>query len=203
MRQSRAAARTTRRRPDVFTRTSARVTQGLRIRPADIADTETIAALGALTFHETFAEYNTAEDMAAYLDSAFALDVVRAELADPANTFFLTFLNDDPDACAYLKLREGEPESCIRGPDPFELHRLYVARRALGRGVGAALMRLALETARERGHRTLWLAVWEHNERAKAFYERWGFEYVGAHSFWVGSDEQTDLVMERSVSDSA
>ena len=33
-------------------------------------------------------------------------------------------------------------------------------------------------------------------DRARAFYERWGFVPVGVESFLLGSDEQTDVLMQ-------
>jgi ribosomal protein S18 acetylase RimI-like enzyme len=58
-------------------------------------------------------------------------------------------------------------------------------------------MQRCLEAAAERGHRSVWLGVWEHNPRAIAFYERWGFVDVGEKSFVLGTDRQTDRVMVR------
>jgi ribosomal protein S18 acetylase RimI-like enzyme len=37
--------------------------------------------------------------------------------------------------------------------------------------------------------------VWERNPRAQAFYRKMGFVDVGAHTFVVGSDAQTDRLM--------
>ena len=55
------------------------------------------------------------------------------------------------------------------------------------------------EDADRVGTRTLWLGVWERNERAKAFYRKGGFVDVGAHVFMVGTDAQTDRIMARPV----
>jgi ribosomal protein S18 acetylase RimI-like enzyme len=60
-------------------------------------------------------------------------------------------------------------------------------------------MRELLEAARGAGHETMWLGVWEHNERALAFYRKWGFEVVGEHIFQVGDDPQNDLLMVRQL----
>jgi GNAT superfamily N-acetyltransferase len=69
-----------------------------------------------------------------------------------------------------------------------------------GRGVAQALMqRVELEASR-RGGRTLWLGVWEHNARAKAFYRKNGFVDVGSHVFMVGTDAQTDRIWVRPLS---
>jgi ribosomal protein S18 acetylase RimI-like enzyme len=59
--------------------------------------------------------------------------------------------------------------------------------------------RLADEEGRARGHDVLWLGVWEHNARARAFYARWGFVEVGEMRFLLGSDPQRDLVLERKL----
>jgi ribosomal protein S18 acetylase RimI-like enzyme len=43
--------------------------------------------------------------------------------------------------------------------------------------------------------KTLWLGVWERNDRARAFYTKCGFVDAGEHIFLFGSDPQTDRVM--------
>ena len=169
------------------------------IRTATLADAEPLAALAERTFRDTFADDNSIGDMEAYVRDSFSLDRVRAELADDVNTFLLAFLDGKQHPDGYAKLRTGTTDPSVTGPDPVELQRLYVDRSAIKHGVGAALMRASLDTARSAGHRTLWLGVWERNARAISFYERWQFERVGDHLFRLGSDHQTDLIMARRV----
>lgn len=170
-----------------------------RVRLATPADAGTLAALAARTFRDTFAADNAAADMAGYIGQAFSLDRIRAELADDANTFLLAFVAGAEPPAGYAKLRTGVPEPGVTGPDPIELQRLYVDQSAIGRGVGAALMRACLDAAHAAGRRTLWLGVWERNARAIAFYRRWQFVPVGEHVFLLGSDRQTDWIMARDV----
>ena len=170
-----------------------------RIRAATPADAGPLAALAGRTFRDTFAEDNAADDVEAYVRDSFSLDRVRAELTEDANTFLLAFVDGVGQPAGYAKLRTGTTDPSVTGPDPVELERLYVDRDVIGHGVGAALMRAALDEARSAGHRTLWLGVWERNARATAFYERWGFETVGDHVFRLGSDDQTDLILALPV----
>jgi ribosomal protein S18 acetylase RimI-like enzyme len=179
--------------------TIALVSDQPHIRPATPADAGPLAALAERTFRDTFAADNAPDDMEAYVRDSFGLGRVRVELGDAANTFLLAFTDGAERPTGYAKLRTGAADPSVRGPDPVELERLYVDRGALGRGVGAALMRASLDAARSAGHRTLWLGVWEHNARAISFYERWGFETVGDHVFRLGADDQRDLIMERPV----
>ena len=60
-------------------------------------------------------------------------------------------------------------------------------------------MQRALEIAREMGKAYLWLGVWEKNEGAIRFYERNGFCKIGAHSFLLGDEEQTDFLMRKDL----
>lgn len=61
------------------------------------------------------------------------------------------------------------------------------------------LMRTAEQFASAHGKQTMWLGVWEHNEPAKAFYRAMGFVETGAHTFVLGSDAQTDLIMKHAL----
>lgn len=171
----------------------------LQIRPARLEDAEPLAALAAQSFRDAFASENSAEDIEAYVSESFSSERLRAELLDDKNTFLIAFSRKASAPDGYAKLRSGEPDPSVTGPDSIELHRLYVDRNAIGSGVGAALMRASFEAARRDGRKTLWLGVWEKNLRAIAFYERWGFETVGEHVFRLGSDDQTDLIMQRAV----
>jgi diamine N-acetyltransferase len=169
----------------------------LTIRRANPEDAGLLAELGARTFSETFAADNTPEDLAAYLAASFNLAQQTSELSDPASTFLLAEVGGL--AAGYAMLHAGGPAEGVRGAKPVELVRLYVSREWLGRGIGEALMRACVDEARQAGHATIWLGVWERNGRAQAFYRKWGFRVVGEHVFQLGSDPQRDILMERAV----
>jgi diamine N-acetyltransferase len=167
------------------------------IRRATAADAALLAELGASTFYDSFAAENKPEDVAAYISASFGPEKQAAELADPRAAFLVAEI--DGAAVGYAQLRSGEPPACVSGPEPVELVRIYVSRQWLGLGVGEALMRACVDEARASGYRTMWLGVWERNGRAQAFYRRWNFSVVGEHIFRLGSDPQTDWLMERAL----
>lgn len=169
----------------------------LNIRCATHEDVGLLTELGARTFAQTFATDNTPEDMAAYIAASFNHAQQTAELADPASTFLIAEVGGL--AAGYAQLHTGEPAKSVEGAKPVELVRLYVSREWLGRGVGEALMRACLDKARQAGHKTIWLGVWERNGRAQAFYRKWNFRPVGEHVFQLGSDPQRDILMERVI----
>jgi diamine N-acetyltransferase len=167
------------------------------VRRASVEDAKLLAELGARTFAETFAGDNSPEDMAAYMADSFSVGRLTEELADPLAVFFVAEV--EGVAAGYAKLHAGEASGGVEGERPVELVRLYAAREWLGRGVGQALMRRCLDEARALGFRTIWLGVWERNDRAQAFYRKWNFREVGEHIFQLGSDPQRDIVMQRDV----
>jgi ribosomal protein S18 acetylase RimI-like enzyme len=170
---------------------------GLTIRRGTIADAGLLSELGARTFSETFAVDNTPEDLATYVATSFSVAQQTAELEDPTSTFLIAEV--DGHAAGYAKLHDGEPEKGVEGAKPVELVRLYVSRDWLGRGIGEQLMRACVDEARQAGHETIWLGVWERNARAQAFYRKWDFREVGEHMFQLGSDRQRDILMERPL----
>lgn len=168
-----------------------------QIRRAGLDDAALLSSLAAVTFADTFAADNDPRDMAEYIAAAFSEPMQRAELEDPSRVVLFAERNGEP--VGYAMLHAGNAPPCVSGPAPIEIARLYAARQAIGSSVGSALMQACLHEAAERGHRTIWLGVWEHNARAIAFYRRWGFTDAGSQHFQLGRDRQTDRVMTRPV----
>jgi diamine N-acetyltransferase len=163
------------------------------IRTAVPADAAVLADLARTTFYGTFAATNDPNDMALHLERAYGLPQQTAELIDPGITTLLG--EQDGMAVAYAQVRGGHVPACVTGPAPVELWRFYVAQDFHGRGIAQQLMDRVKSEARQRGAATLWLGVWEHNARARAFYAKCGFADAGQHVFLFGTDPQTDVVM--------
>jgi diamine N-acetyltransferase len=176
---------------------SAATSPPIATRAARPDEAALLTEIGASTFAETFEAANTPEDFAAYMRAAFGEPIQRAELMDPETTVF--FAEREGDAVGYVMLREGNTPSIVPAGDALQIARLYARRRALGTGVGAALMQRALAEAAGRGKDAVWLGVWDRNERAIRFYESWGFHRCGTQPFLLGTDLQTDLVMVRRL----
>ena len=152
-----------------------------------------LADLARATFYDAFAATNDAADMALHLERAYGVPQQHAEIADPRITTLL--VEQDRSAIAYAQIRSGHIPECVSGPAPIELWRFYVDRQWHGRGVAPALMDRVKAEARARGAKTLWLGVWERNDRARAFYAKCGFADAGEHIFLFGTDPQTDRIM--------
>ena len=169
------------------------------IRLAVPADAAALAELGARTFRDAFGADNTPEDMTLYLTTSYGPELQAAELRSAG---IVTLVAESERGLAgYSQLRAAPPPGIVGGPGPIELWRFYVEREWQGRGVAQALMEATLEAAAARGAGTVWLAVWERNHRARAFYRKRGFVDRGEKAFLLGNDRQTDRVMALALSE--
>ena len=169
----------------------------IKIRKAKLQDAEMLAELCWKTFWDAFHEHpeNAPEDMADYMEKAFNEKTLRAELKEENSIFLVAEIENEP--AGYAKITLGAIEDGITAGNPIELNRLYSHQKFLGKGVGARLMDECFRIAKENDCDVMWLGVWEFNPRAQAFYRKYGFYEVGRHIFQLGSDAQTDLLMQK------
>jgi ribosomal protein S18 acetylase RimI-like enzyme len=146
------------------------------------------------TFFDTFGEVNTIEDMNHYLKVNLSMEQLTLELSNPSTFFY--FAKSGNEILAYLKLNESDAQTEKRKVLSMEIERIYVRKEYQNRGVGQFLLDFSIELTKDKQLKLIWLGVWEYNVSAIRFYERNQFQLFGKHSFMLGSDEQTDLLME-------
>lgn len=169
-----------------------------RLLRATTADAAILAELAARWFEETFGPDNDPEDMRLYLANSFSEEQQRAELAEEDRAVWIA-VDESGEWVGYASMRRGTRSHGVVGDRPAEVQRIYADRKWHGRGVAATLMAACVEQARAWKCDVLWLAVWERNPRAIAFYEKTGFRKVGRQTFMLGRDLQHDDVMSRSL----
>jgi diamine N-acetyltransferase len=164
------------------------------IRPAFRLDLAALQAIGRKTFVETFADSNSAENLAAYLEEGFSVDKLGAELRNENSQFYFALQKEE--VIGYLKVNWGDAQSEKQDPHALEIERIYVLQQYHGTQVGALLYQQALAIAKARKAPYIWLGVWEENPRAIRFYQKQGFLEFGEHIFQLGDDAQRDVLMK-------
>jgi diamine N-acetyltransferase len=171
--------------------------QPVNIRFATKEDAPLIANLSRATFYETFASQNTREDMEKFMSEQFTYESLLQEVGAPSNIFIVAEAGGE--AIGYARLRESEAPAALNELPSIEIARIYAVQSMVGKGVGNALMKKCIDIAYDMGKRVVWLGVWEKNQRAIRFYNRWGFEKFGEHDFVLGNDTQTDWLMRKMI----
>ncbi|MDH4130725.1 MAG: GNAT family N-acetyltransferase [Gemmatimonadota bacterium] len=172
-------------------------TGAFRVRRALSGDADPVASLAARTFADAFGTDNTPEDLRLHLEAHCSPAALCRQLADPE---WATLLGESSGAlCGYAQLCAGSPPG-VGVPGPYrQLYRLYVERAFWGSGLASQLLDAALDEARARSARHIWLTTWDRNQRALGFYRKRGFEVIGTTTFTVGNDPQHDLVLSRTL----
>ena len=167
------------------------------IRYATTADAESIALLSRQTFYDTFAEFNTSDDMDKFMKESFNMQKLTNEVIAPQNIFLTAFMDNELVGYAKLSTSENPPE--LENTAAIEIGRIYAAQKTIGLGVGKSLMLECISAAAKKNKQVIWLGVWEHNQRAISFYSKFGFEKFGEHDFVLGNDVQTDWLMKKTI----
>jgi diamine N-acetyltransferase len=167
------------------------------IKKCSRTDLLTLQEISQETFNETFKDENSPENMMAYLEKAFNLKQLEKELSNKNSQFFFVYFNDE--VAGYLKININNAQSEEMGEESLEIERIYVKNKFQGHGLGKDLLNKAIETAMDLNKEKIWLGVWEKNEKAIAFYKKMGFVQTGAHSFYMGDEEQTDFIMVKTL----
>jgi ribosomal protein S18 acetylase RimI-like enzyme len=165
------------------------------IRKVELAECDILLSFSKETFYEFFAGWNEPANMEAYAAVAFTPQKMLSELSNPNSEFY--FALDEDVIVGYIKLNFNDAQTDIQDKDALEVERIYVSGQHHGKYIGKQLLDFAINIALSKQFSYVWLGVWEHNEKAIAFYKRNGFETFGSHDFMLGDDKQTDLLMKK------
>ena len=170
----------------------------LELVPVSVKELKLLQKLSVQTFVETFGAQNTKADMQAYLNSQMSTSQLKKELEHTHSDFYFAYHKDR--LAGYLKLNfESAQREMVGNGTVFEVERIYLLNDFQRQGLGKVLFEKALALGIEKGYRKLWLGVWEHNTSALAFYKKLGLTVFDKHTFVLGSDSQTDLLMELNL----
>ncbi|MGG0184957.1 GNAT family N-acetyltransferase [Bacillus rhizoplanae] len=169
----------------------------INIKKCTLEDSRKLQEISYETFNEAFKHQNSSENMNAYLERAFNLKQLEKELSNISSQFFFVYFNNE--VAGYLKVNTNDAQSEEMGDESLEIERIYIKNKFQKHGLGKYLLNKAMEIAMERNKKKIWLGVWGKNENAIAFYKKMGFVQTGAHSFYMGDEEQMDFIMTKTL----
>lgn len=169
-------------------------TDTITIKAIDATSVDTLRQLSVQTFFETYAAKNTAANMEQYAKQTFSREQLLEEINNPLVEFYFAYQNEE--LVGYIKINIGTAQTDIKTNDCLEIERIYILNSFQGKNIGQLLLHKAREIARRKQFAYVWLGVWEENPRAFHFYEKNGFTAFGKHSFKLGEDLQSDILMK-------
>jgi len=166
----------------------------MQIRKATINDAKVLAELGAITFYATFHQFHTEEDMQQYIRKAYSHEQIEANFKNENIVYFLAFDNEVP--VGYTKLIRNSAEQKLDTKKNIELEKIYVLKEYFDKKVGKELMIETITFSKSENFETLFLGVWQENERAIKFYKKFGFTIFATRNFLLGQTICDDYMMK-------
>ncbi len=149
-------------------------------------------------FTDTFSHLYAADAFEDFCDRTYAPDGPMArDLQDGTVGWRVAVAGHEP--IGYAKLTPLRAPAADPGDGALELQQIYVLSAWHGTGVAEQLMQWAVSEARNRNAEALYLTVFDHNERAKRFYSRHGFEEVGRCTFTLGDRVDDDRIWRKRL----
>lgn len=149
------------------------------------------------TFKQSFSAQNTKTDMDIYLSEHLNKEKLFEQLTNPESEFY--FVKNESQTVGYFKVNTGQAQNEKRPSPSLEIERIYVMATYQGKGIGKKILEQTIDIAKSKNLKNIWLGVWEKNLKAISFYQKFGFKQFGSHPFMLGTDLQTDLLMEKHL----
>ena len=150
------------------------------------------------TFIETFASQNKEENIKQYLDAKMSLANLKKELNNMNSYFYFIIVNNKIIGYTKLNFESAQTEE-IFIDKAFEVERIYLLSKHSRKGYGRKAFENIFQIGRKKGYEKIWLGVWEYNKYAIEFYKHMGFKMFSKHSFLLGDDNQTDLLLKIDI----
>ena len=159
-----------------------------------------LLALARDVFSDTFSHLYEAHAFTTFCDTVYAANgPMAADMADPRVRWRVAVT--DGELVGYAKLTMLRAPAPDAAADALELQQIYVRRAWHGTSVAHELMKWAISVANETGASELYLTVFDHNERAKRCYRRYGFAEVARCTFTLGDRVDDDRIWMKPLSD--
>ena len=164
------------------------------IRRAKESDLNELSVFATQAFYDAYDWYNTSENMRDYVKKYFSTANLLSEFKQ-TDTVFLIALDDYQKIIGYAKMGKGNNNSELK-ESHSEIERIYVKTKLQRAGIGQKLIDEIILITQQRNQKIIWLGVWQKNEKAVNFYNKFGFEIFGTTTFVLGNDPQDDFMMK-------
>ena len=127
-----------------------------------------------------------------------SLNNLKDELNNIDSYFYFIILKNKIIGYTKLNFESAQTEKIFIGK-AFEVERIYLLSKYKRKGYGRKAFENIFQIGKKKGYEKVWLGVWEYNKNAIEFYKHLGFKMFSKHSFLLGNDNQTDLLLKINI----
>ena len=150
----------------------------IRITPCTIADLYTLQDIAINSYGDHYL-YLWYDGGMWYIDRCFSDAALKKDLEDPNSAYFLVYAAEE--LVGFLKLNVNKALEQENAEESLELERIYLTKKAAGKGIGKVLIDFTVSFAQERNKCLIWLKAMD-SSRSVGFYQKNGFQLCGTYT---------------------
>lgn len=166
------------------------------IRPADMTDASSLAALGLEVWLNTYIRNGVNAFFADFALRQFTAARFEEILSQENQTILVSQNSVGIDGFIHVSLGAAAPVATC---SDLEISTLYVQPRHQGGGAGGRLLAAGLQFCASTGRPDVWLSVNAENDRATQFYLRKGFAKAGETQFQIDGQSYPNHVLRYAL----
>lgn len=163
----------------------------IQLIEANEAHIPSIVAIAEKTWHATYTEILSAEQLDYMLNTIYGTQALTKVMADGSQQFLL--LEDHRGIQGFVSFGARRED-----PQVWKIHKLYILPENQGKGYGKILIAEVKERMRQMGINTLDLNVNRYNP-AQHFYRKMGFTIIREEDVPIGRFWMNDYVMRLEI----
>lgn len=168
------------------------------IRPANLKDASSLAAVGMEVWLNTYIRHGVNALFADYALSQFTTARYEEILSRKSETIYVSQESAGIIGFIHVSLDSKAPmHTC----SDLEISTLYVQTRHQGSGAGGRLLEAGLRFCVSTGRPNVWLSVNSENDRATSFYMKKGFVKIGETQFQIDNQFYPNHVLRYSLAE--
>jgi diamine N-acetyltransferase len=162
----------------------------LVIQKATVADIPLIRQLTFAIWPQTYSDVISKEQIDFMLEQMYNPATLQKQMEEEDCTFII--VHDDKEPVAFASYNETEPQL-------WKLNKIYILPSQQGKGTGKFIINYIVDEIKAKHAKALQLQVNRQN-KAKDFYERFGFKIIKTADFDIGNGYfMNDYVMELTL----
>ena len=150
----------------------------MQILPINPSNAEELSSLAKNIYKEHYLHLWHPGGAEWYMDEyAYNPETLRKELADSDNLHFIVYDGEQP--LGYLKIKLYEKLPGFEQLNSLEIERIYLHKKAAGKGIGKQLMQLAETIATQHKKEMIFLKAMDTSTASIGFYQKNGYSLCG------------------------
>jgi ribosomal protein S18 acetylase RimI-like enzyme len=170
--------------------------QPIIYRKANATDVVKLSILFKQVYIQTYGVEGVSDEFANFITKQFSIERLHDLIETNPDTVIVAVYKDNLAGVVEIEFNKQCPVNNIVAP---ELNKLYILEWFCGKGIGYHLLAEAEKIVKSKGINEMWLWVLVSNERAIAFYERQGYQWIGNAAFQMEKNSYDNKVMLKQL----